>query len=59
MSDAWISLARTGNPDAPGLQRWPAYDASRRSTMVFDVTSRVVEDPRSQVRKVLEMETGD
>jgi len=48
MSEAWLNFARTGDPG------WPAYDATRRATMVFDLESRVVDDPTSEVRKVLQ-----
>ncbi|HEY2750673.1 carboxylesterase/lipase family protein [Phenylobacterium sp.] len=48
MSTAWLAFARTG---APG---WPAYDAVTRTTMLFDVESRTVNDPLSAVRKVLQ-----
>lgn len=44
MADAWIAFARTGNPG------WAAYDTQKRATMVFDVASQVVDDPRSQER---------
>ncbi len=30
MQDAWIALARTGNPAHEGLPDWPSYDAARR-----------------------------
>jgi para-nitrobenzyl esterase len=48
MSAAWLAFARTGDPG------WPAYDTTRRATMVFDLESRVVEDPTPEVRKVLQ-----
>ena len=54
MSEAWIAFARTGNPNHPGLPTWPTYDAKTRSTMVFDATSRVIEDPRASERKIWE-----
>jgi para-nitrobenzyl esterase len=54
MSDAWLAFARTGNPNAPGLPQWPAYDAERRATMVFDRTSRVVDDPDRAIREALQ-----
>ena len=53
MSDAWIAFARTGNPNTPGLPEWPRYDAARRATMVFDTTSRVVDDPDRAIREAL------
>ncbi|HEX3701404.1 MAG TPA: carboxylesterase family protein [Phenylobacterium sp.] len=54
MSAAWLAFARTGSPDAPGLPDWPAYDAERRATMIFDLESRVESDPLPEVRKVLQ-----
>jgi para-nitrobenzyl esterase len=54
MSSAWLAFARTGQPDAQGLPPWPAYDTKTRATMVFNVTSQVVNDPDSEVRKILE-----
>ena len=38
MSDAWISFARTGNPNHKGLPNWPAYSASKSPTMHFNNT---------------------
>ena len=35
MADAWISFARTGDPNTPGLPEWPAYDDETRSFMRF------------------------
>jgi len=54
MSDAWIAFARTGNPNHAGLPQWPTYDPQTRATMIFDATSKVVNDPRSSERKVWE-----
>ena len=54
MSEAWLAFARTGNPATPALPDWPAYDPDRRATMVFNLESRVVEDPYAKVRKVLQ-----
>lgn len=54
MSDAWVAFARTGNPNHAGIPTWPTYDAQRRATMVFDVKSQVVDDPRAPERKVWE-----
>ena len=48
MHAAWIAFATSG---APG---WPKYDLSRRATMRFDITSSVVDDPRSAERGLWE-----
>jgi para-nitrobenzyl esterase len=53
MSDAWIAFARSGDPNHALLPEWPRYDAERRATMVFDATSRVVDDPDASIRKAL------
>jgi para-nitrobenzyl esterase len=47
MSAAWLAFAKTGNPG------WPAYDTKRRATMVFNVTSKVVDDHQGQERTLL------
>ena len=53
--DAWIAFARTGDPNHPGMPVWPAYDISRRPTMIFDTTSTaststVADDPEAATR---------
>jgi para-nitrobenzyl esterase len=45
VSDAWIAFARTGDPNTPKLPHWPAFDAVKRPTMVFDDESAVANDP--------------
>ena len=50
MSSAWIEFARSGNPNVKTLPFWPAYDASRRATMIFNDVCEVHEDPGSQER---------
>jgi len=54
MSRTWIEFARRGNPNHAGLPRWPVYNLSRRSTMVFDETTRVMDDPRGNQRRLFE-----
>ena len=53
MCGAWVAFARTGRPEGPLSPHWPPYDASRRATMVFNLESRVVDDPNSAVRKIV------
>jgi para-nitrobenzyl esterase len=50
MSSAWVAFARTGRPQGARIPTWPAYDAARRSTMIFGDNTRVVEDPRAPLR---------
>ena len=47
MSAAWLAFAKTGNPG------WPAYDTKRRATMVFNVSSKVVDDHNREQRLLL------
>jgi para-nitrobenzyl esterase len=50
VSAAWAAFARTGNPNAPGLPHWPAYDAATRATMIFGDECKVVNDPGKDER---------
>jgi para-nitrobenzyl esterase len=64
MSGMLITYGRTGNPngDDPGkkptqdgkLPYWPAYDLTHRSTMIWERTPRVENDPRGAERKFAE-----
>jgi len=48
MSGAWVSFARTGNPNHAGLPEWPAYTAEKRATMVFDAPCSVRNGPEAE-----------
>jgi para-nitrobenzyl esterase len=50
MSEAWLAFARSGNPNHDGLCHWEPYTVDRRATMLFDVRSRVVNDPYEEAR---------
>lgn len=52
MSESWIAFARTGNPNTPAIPDWPVYTLARRSTMIFDVSTRAVDDPRGHERRL-------
>jgi para-nitrobenzyl esterase len=52
MMKAFSALARTGDPNAARAPAWPVYALPRRSTMLFDVDSRAVEDPRRWEREL-------
>jgi len=48
MHSAWISFITRGDPG------WPEYELGRRATMRFDISSEVVDDPRSAERELWE-----
>jgi para-nitrobenzyl esterase len=47
ISTAWVSFARTGNPNHDGLPHWPTYTSERRATMQFDRQCEVRNNPES------------
>ena len=55
MADAFIRLARTGDPNGPGLPAWGQYRLDRRATMIFDRDTRMVDDPRREERLLFAM----
>jgi para-nitrobenzyl esterase len=52
ISETYIAYAKTGNPNNKKIPKWPAYDLEKRATMVFDKVSHIVNDPRSEPRKL-------
>jgi para-nitrobenzyl esterase len=52
MADAFIAFARSGNPNHAGLPEWRPYQLDRRSTLVFDAQSKLVDDPRGAERRL-------
>jgi para-nitrobenzyl esterase len=54
MSAAWTNFARTGNPNVKGLlPDWPAFDMTRRATMVLGNECKTVDDPNGAERREL------
>jgi para-nitrobenzyl esterase len=53
ISSAWVQFARTGNPNHGGLPPWPAFAPGKRSTMIFDDTCAVKDDPDGEELKAL------
>lgn len=51
MSGTLIAFGRTGNPNHSGLPQWPAYDLTRRATMIWNTPPRVADDPRGRERE--------
>jgi para-nitrobenzyl esterase len=52
MSNALLALARHGNPGHAGLPAWEPYALPQRRTLLFDTTSRLVDDPRRGERQL-------
>jgi para-nitrobenzyl esterase len=52
ISETYIAFAKTGNPNNRKIPHWPAYDLSRRATLAFDLKPRIIDDPRSEPRKM-------
>ncbi|WP_293354738.1 carboxylesterase/lipase family protein [Phenylobacterium sp.] len=52
MSEAFLAFARTGDPNCKAIPTWAPYDLRRRRTMVFNVPSRLVDDPRGAERRL-------
>jgi para-nitrobenzyl esterase len=50
MSGMLIAYGRTGNPNHEGLPNWPAYDLKNRSTMIWERSPHVENDPRGAER---------
>jgi para-nitrobenzyl esterase len=52
MSEAFLAFARTGDPNCAAIPAWGKYELPKRATMVFDVSSRMVDDPRKEEREL-------
>ncbi len=52
LSGAFIALASKGDPNHKGLPEWRRHKLPSRETMVFDVKTRLVNDPRKKEREL-------
>jgi Carboxylesterase type B len=50
MANAWLAFARNGDPNHPGLPKWPTYDVASRPVMLFDVPPTLANDPFREER---------
>src|SRR6266850_1279881 len=53
ISAAWTNFARTGNPNHKGLPNWPAFDTTKRATMLFNNDCKVADDPNGEERRLV------
>ena len=53
ISSAWVSFARSGNPNHKGLPNWPAFNNTQRATMILNNECKVVNDPNGEERLML------
>ena len=59
LAATWVAFAATGDPNNPLIPDWPAYDARRRATMVFNTDMQVIDDYRGDfVRMIAEAVPG-
>lgn len=54
MSAAFAAFAAAGDPNCAAIPRWEPYGLPRRQTMVFNLPSRLVDDPRGGERRLFE-----
>jgi para-nitrobenzyl esterase len=53
VSGAWTAFASTGNPTTAGAPKWVAYTANDRATMIINNEWKLVNDPRHDVRLIM------
>jgi para-nitrobenzyl esterase len=52
LASALVNFARRGDPNNPQIPPWPCFDASQRSTLVFDRNTRIERDPHGALREL-------
>jgi para-nitrobenzyl esterase len=50
LASALLAFAKSGDPNNSQIPLWPRFDASQRSTLVFDRNTRVERDPHGALR---------
>ncbi len=53
MSTAWVSFARTGNPNHSGLPHWSSYTQETRATMYFDAPCVASNNPEGKGLEII------
>jgi para-nitrobenzyl esterase len=52
LASALLAFAKCGDPNNSQIPHWPRFDASQRSTLVFDRNTRIERDPHNALRKL-------
>ena len=52
LASALLAFAKRGDPNNSQIPHWPRFDASQRSTLVFDRDTRMERDPHGALRKL-------
>ena len=52
LASALLAFAQRGDPNNSQIPHWPRFDASQRSTLVFDRHTRMERDPHGALRKL-------
>jgi para-nitrobenzyl esterase len=50
-SNTLLAFARNGDPNGAGLPHWPPYSSDQRQVLIVDASSRIEQDPDSELRK--------
>lgn len=53
VSDAWVNFARRGDPNHPGLPKWPAFESDQEAVMIFDEKCEAKNAPDLAERQAL------
>jgi para-nitrobenzyl esterase len=53
VSGAWVSFARSGDPNHKLLPKWEPFDTNKRAIMVLDDECKLVNDPHGEEQRVL------
>jgi para-nitrobenzyl esterase len=51
VQQAWISFARSGNPNHPAMPHWEPYTVARRTTMRIDTVLEAVSDLAGSIKR--------
>ncbi len=54
ISSYWVNFAKSGDPNGPGLPKWPAFTENNQQAMVFDAASSARPVPNLDKLKVFD-----